>query len=150
MEEKFMTKKKQLNPYKEPQQSRSKVTYDAILEATTHILIEKGYAATTTNHIAERAGISIGSLYQYFPNTEAITVELLNRHIVEGPDYMKSRIANSIKYELNPVKVVNAFIEAACARHSDNPALHKVLTDEVPHPEHIREALKQNEFMNII
>ncbi len=72
-----MKKPDRLIPRKEPQQRRSRVTYDAILEAAAQILIERGYAATTTNHIARRAGISIGSLYQYFPSKEAIAVYLV-------------------------------------------------------------------------
>jgi AcrR family transcriptional regulator len=140
-----MTKPKPLIPLKEPRQRRSKVTYDAILEATTQLLIEKGYAATTTNHIAERAGISIGSLYQYFPNKEAIAVELLQRHIVSGPVYMESKITHAMKDLRDPVKIVKALIQAACDHHADNPTLHKVLEEEVPHPPHIREAIRHNE-----
>lgn len=140
-----MTKTKRLIPLKEPRQRRSRVTYDAILEATTQLLIERGYAATTTNHIAERAGISIGSLYQYFPNKEAIAVELLQRHIVGGPVHMESQITHSMENLHNPAEIVKCFIEAAYDYHADNPALHKVLEEEVPHPSHIREAIRRNE-----
>ena len=140
-----MKKSNRLIPLKEPQQRRSRVTYDAILEATTQILIERGYAATTTNHIAKRAGISIGSLYQYFPNKEAIAVELLQRHIVGGPAYMESNIIHSLKNQIAPVEMVKCFIEAACDHHADNSALHKVLEEEVPHPVHIRETIRCNE-----
>lgn len=140
-----MAGNKQLKPRKKPCQSRSKAMYDSILEATTHLLSEKGYAATTTNHIADRAGISIGSLYQYFPNKESIAVELLQRHIVNGLDYMNPLITHAMKSKGNPAKMVKAFIEAACDHHTDNPSLHKVLEEEVPHPAHIREALRQNE-----
>src|SRR5512136_1975960 len=122
-----MSRNKQLNPRKKPRQRRSKAMYDAILEATAHLLSEKGYAATTTNHIAERAGISIGSLYQYFPNKEAIAVVLLQRHIVSGMDYMNPLITHAMKSRSNPAKMVKAFIEAACDHHTDNPNLHKVL-----------------------
>jgi AcrR family transcriptional regulator len=141
----IMTKGKRLLPLRQPRQRRSTVTYDAILEATTQILIEKGYAATTTNHIAERAGISIGSLYQYFPNKEAIAVELLQRHIVSGPAYMETQLTHFMEYHHNPAKLVKALIEAACDHHADNPTLHKVLEEEVPHPAHIRAAIQRNE-----
>jgi len=140
-----MANSKQLVPHKEPRQRRSKVTYEAILEATAQLLIESGYAVTTTNHIAERAGISIGSLYQYFPNKEAIAVELLQRHIVSGLSYMESQIAQSIINDRDPSQIVKHAIEAACDHHSDNPILHKVLEEEVPHPAHIREAIRNNE-----
>jgi len=140
-----MKKPKRLIPLREPRQKRSRITCDAILEAATQLLIERGYAATTTNHIAKRAGISIGSLYQYFPNKEAIAVALLQRHIVGGPVYMESRIIHAMKNLRDPAQIVKCFIEAACDHHTDNPALHKVLEEEVPHPAHIREAIQCNE-----
>mgnify|MGYP003597153915 FL=1 len=68
------------NPRKEPKQSRARVTVEAILEATAHILTEGGYDALTTNHVAKRAGVSIGSLYQYYPSKEALVGELMDRH----------------------------------------------------------------------
>ncbi|MBE9008662.1 helix-turn-helix transcriptional regulator [Pseudanabaenaceae cyanobacterium LEGE 13415] len=69
-----MTAKHRTIHRKLPQQGRSKLTVDAILTATAHILIEDGYDKASTNRIAERAGISIGSLYQYFPNKESLMV----------------------------------------------------------------------------
>ncbi len=140
-----MKKPNRLIPLKKPQQRRSRVTYDAILEATTQILIERGYAATTTNHIAKRAGISIGSLYQYFSNKEAIVVDLLQRHIVGGPAHMKSNIIQALKNQCAPAQMVKCLIEAAYDHHSDNPALHKILEEEVPQPVHIQEAIRDNE-----
>lgn len=145
--EKIMTKPKQLIPLKLPRQSRSRITYDAILEATTQILIEKGYSETTTNHIAERAGISIGSLYQYFPNKEAIAIELLQRHIVSGPAFIDSNAIDSMKNMPNPAQFVKSIIEAACDHHAENPTLHRVLEEEIPHPLHIREALQRNDIL---
>lgn len=68
----FMPRKIRTSPRKLPQQERSKVTVDAILIAAAHILTENGYDNASTNRIAERAGVSISSLYQYFPNKEAI------------------------------------------------------------------------------
>ncbi len=140
-----MKKSDRLIPLKKPRQRRSMVTYDAVLEATTQLLIEKGYAATTTNHIAQRAGISIGSLYQYFPNKEAIAVELLQRHIVGGPAYMEANILHSLENQDAPEEIVRCFIEAACDHHAENSTLHKVLEEEVPQPVHIREAIRRNE-----
>jgi len=66
-----------INPRKKPTQSRSKVTFDAVLQAAAHILAAGGYDALNTNAIAERAGVSIGSLYQYFPNKKAIVTGLI-------------------------------------------------------------------------
>ena len=64
-----------------PIQARAADTVELILEATTQILQKEGRAALNTNHIAQRAGISIGTLYQYFPNKHAILIELAQREI---------------------------------------------------------------------
>jgi AcrR family transcriptional regulator len=70
-------------PRKKPRQERSLATYDAILEAATRIFGERGYAGATTNDIAELAGVSIGSLYQYFPNKDALIGALQWHHKIE-------------------------------------------------------------------
>jgi AcrR family transcriptional regulator len=75
---------RRLEPRKLPKQSRSGATFEAVLEAAAQIFERRGYAAGTTNRIAERAGVSIGSLYQYFPNKDAILVALVHRHLAEG------------------------------------------------------------------
>ncbi|MGL4279508.1 MAG: TetR/AcrR family transcriptional regulator [Albidovulum sp.] len=66
-------------PRKTPRQGRSRATVEAILEAATRILEEEGLAGLTTNRTAERAGVSIGSLYQYYPSRDAILAELVRR-----------------------------------------------------------------------
>jgi AcrR family transcriptional regulator len=63
-----------------PVQTRSKQTVERILDAAAHVFGERGYAGTT-NHVAERAGVSIGSLYQYFPDKDALLVALHDRHL---------------------------------------------------------------------
>ena len=68
-----------LQPRKSPSQSRSQKTVDYILEAAAHILEAQGFEGYTTNAIAERAGVSIGSLYQYFPGRDAVTVALIEQ-----------------------------------------------------------------------
>ncbi|SCG02877.1 transcriptional regulator, TetR family [Streptomyces sp. MnatMP-M27] len=70
-----------LQPRKQPRQARAELTKQRILTAAAHVFAEYGYAAGTTNRIAERARISIGSLYQYYPNKDAILAELLIRHL---------------------------------------------------------------------
>ena len=76
-----MNAKKTLNPRKLPTQGRAKVTVDAILQAATHILDKEGLEKANTNHIAEVAGVSVGSLYQYFPGKDAILSSIIERYI---------------------------------------------------------------------
>src|SRR4051794_7645834 len=66
---------------KQPRQARAQATVECILRATAHILVEQGYDRITTNHVAERAGVSIGSIYQYFPSKEALVAALVDRHL---------------------------------------------------------------------
>ena len=66
-------------PRKAPRQARSLATVAVILDATALLLVDEGYEQATTNRIAERAGVSIGSLYQYFPNRESVVAAVAHR-----------------------------------------------------------------------
>ena len=68
--------KKTIKPRKTPQQARSRQTREDILEATTHLLNRKPFGEVSTNHIAKKTGISIGTLYKYYPNKDAILADL--------------------------------------------------------------------------
>src|SRR5260221_12453966 len=78
-----VARRTKLSPKKSPRQERSRATVEAILEAATDILIREGAGRLTTNRIAERAGVNIASLYQYFPGKHAIIAELRRRHGAE-------------------------------------------------------------------
>lgn len=74
-------------PRRKAKQERSAQTIEAIVEAAAQVLLERGYESTTTNRIAERAGVSVGSLYQYFADKDAVFGRLLERQaarIVDG------------------------------------------------------------------
>lgn len=75
-----------LNPRKKPQQRRSRVTIDTIFEATIQVLLANGLDGITTIQVAERAGVSVGSLYQYFPNKRALMAAVVRRHVGEVVD----------------------------------------------------------------
>jgi AcrR family transcriptional regulator len=70
-----------LQPRKRPTQKRSQVTFDAVVDACAALLPRLGYAGTTTNHIAERAGVNIASLYEYFPGKDAIVAQVAERMV---------------------------------------------------------------------
>ena len=71
------------NPRRTPRQGRAQATVDAVVEATARILVEDGYGPLSTNRIAKRAGVGIGTLYQYFPDKEAIVEALIDRLVAE-------------------------------------------------------------------
>ena len=75
-----MSEKELLEPRKVPSQERSRKTMATIYEAAAHIFAEIGYAEATTDQIAERAGVSIGTLYHYFPGKEAVLYGLWEKH----------------------------------------------------------------------
>lgn len=70
-----------LDPRKRPGQPRSALTVDAIVEGAAQLLERHGFEGYTTNGIAKRAGVSIGSLYQYFPGKDSITIALIEREL---------------------------------------------------------------------
>lgn len=126
-----MPGRKVLKLRKTPSQERAKVTVEAILEAGAYILIRDGWEKFTTNNVAERAGVNIASLYQYFPNKEAIVAELQRRHIEKGraaaPD-----MVTQLRSQPNLRAALKILIDGAVTEHRINPRLHKVFTEELP------------------
>ncbi|GAP96905.1 TetR/AcrR family transcriptional regulator [Leptolyngbya sp. NIES-2104] len=138
-----MPRKRSINPRKLPQQDRSRLTVEAILEATTHILTQEGYDKANTNHIAERAGISIGSLYQYFPNKESLMAALIEQHSNEIAELVESKLKDLADAPLEIA--IPALIKAVIAAHAINPALHQVLSEEIPRSERSQQVQKADE-----
>ena len=120
----------ELEPRKIPTQRRSKETVQAILEATAHVLKESGYAGATTNRIAEVAGVSIGSLYQYFPGKESL-VYALNRQHIEEQVALLSILLTSADAPL-PV-LIRRLIRALVQAHTVDPDVHRAMTEQVLH-----------------
>lgn len=116
-----------LAPRKEPQQQRSAATRARILDAAARVFAEHGYSAGTTNRIAAEARVSVGSLYQYFPNKDSILVELVRRHMADGT----RRLAEALATDADPI---DAAVDAVLANHVDDPRLHQVLFEEAPRP----------------
>ena len=84
---------KALSPRKTPSQSRSRVTVDAIFEATIQVLLSQGMAGLTTTGVAERAGVSVGSMYQYFPNKQALVHALNDRFLTRLAEQVEETCA---------------------------------------------------------
>jgi AcrR family transcriptional regulator len=138
-----MPRKHSTNPRKLPQQDRSRVTVEAILEATARILTEEGYQKANTNRIAERAGISIGSLYQYFPNKESLMAALMERHSDEIAEIVESKLKDLFDAPLETA--IPELVKAVIAAHAINPRLHQVLNEEIPRSERLQQMQKADE-----
>jgi AcrR family transcriptional regulator len=118
------------SPRKAPRQARSREMVEAILEAAARVLVKDGFERTTTNRVAEAAGVSIGSLYQYFPSKEALVAALITRHM----DAMRGLIIAALdRVRALPLRpAARAMIELVVEAHAVDPALHRVLMEQVP------------------
>lgn len=122
-----------LSPRKTPRQARSRETVEAILGAATDILTRYGYAKLTTNRIAERAGVNIGSLYQYFPSKEAIVAELRKRHVAEQQAAAEQTLAAHRNVGLEGT--IRALVSLGLTMHARAPAVHQAFTEQLPERE---------------
>lgn len=124
------TDRPQLNPRKVPQQRRSEATRHRILDSATRVFARYGYAGGTTNRIAEWAELSIGSLYQYYPNKDAILLELATRHLDAGT-------ASDLR--LRPkdpapalIDVITGMVRSNVDNHRADPEFLRVLIEQAP------------------
>jgi AcrR family transcriptional regulator len=131
---------KRLRPRKEPGQQRAIETRQRLLDAAARVFSRHGYAAGTTNRIAEAAGHSIGSLYQYFPNKDAILAELATAHAQAGIAAVQQHLGGGPLPETLEDKI-RLFVHATIDNHRDDPALHRVLFEEAPRPPELLEYL---------
>jgi AcrR family transcriptional regulator len=116
-----------------------------VLTAAAQIFEAHGYAAGTTNRIAERAGVSIGTLYQYFPTKEALAVALLDRHLETAMGQLSEWIAQA-KAEPGELRAtLRMFVEGTIELHAGQPRLQHVLLEETPLPPRLHEALLRAE-----
>lgn len=117
-------------PRKTPRQERSKAMVEFILESTARVLADRGYAGTNTNVVAERAGVGVGSIYQYFPNKDALVTALHERHADQMYQVINDVLTNTHPESLQGhiEAIVHAWLEA----HNVEPTLHKVLEKEFP------------------
>lgn len=117
-------------PRKSASQERSRATVTALLEATARILIRDGIDKASTNRIAEVAGVSVGSLYQYFPGKEALVAALIERHEQEIRQSVEGELAQAMTL---PVRhAVPKLVAAAIKAHRIDPKLHRVLAEQIP------------------
>ena len=116
---------------RKPLQARSKATVDTIIEAAAQILARQGWQGLNTNRIAAVAGVSIGSVYEYFANKEAVLDAIIDQHLTEGEQLLGNA---SIKAEISiqPKGLIKLIVQSYIALHQQNPRLHRVLSAEVP------------------
>jgi AcrR family transcriptional regulator len=117
-----------------PKQRRAQETVEAVLDAVVRILKREGVAAVSTNRIAAVAGVSIGSVYQYFPDKRAIFLALHERHAEQIGRLVESTLVEHADASL--AEIVGALVEAITDAHVPDPELYELLSTEVPHRAH--------------
>lgn len=117
-------------PPREPVQDRSRQTVRFILEAAVQVFESQGIAGGTTARIAERAGVSVGTLYQYFPNKQAVLQALGEAHVAEAAAQIAALLARVAAEDWPLPALLQAVVEVAVALHAGNPVLHRLLYEE--------------------
>lgn len=111
-------------------QDRSKATVDTLLAATARVLVREGYDRASTNKIADAAGVSIGSLYQYFPSKEALVAAVIERHTGEMMDVVRAAL---VRVAALPIpKAARELVKVMIDAHRIEPKLHRVLVEQIP------------------
>ena len=118
------------NPRKHATQERSRATVSALVEATARILVKEGFDKASTNRIAEVAGVSVGSLYQYFPSKEALVAAVIERHQQEIKQTVRGELAEVLTQPMETA--VRRLIAVAVKAHRVDPRLHRVLAEQIP------------------
>jgi AcrR family transcriptional regulator len=120
-----------LKPRKAPVQARSAAKVEGITEATIQVLLAEGPRRLTTTRAAQRAGVSVGTMYQYFPHKEALLYDVLRRHLEAVAQAVE---AASARYRGQPLAtmtdgLVNRYIDAKTARADASRALYLVASE---------------------
>jgi AcrR family transcriptional regulator len=120
-----------LRPRKTPVQARSTSTVEAIFTATIQVLIEFGLKRLTTTRVAERAGASVGTLYQYFPNKSALLAAVLEKHLVQVVEAVESACQAAKGKSLDDIAkdIVTAFVSAKLREPKTSMALYAVAAE---------------------
>jgi AcrR family transcriptional regulator len=114
-----------------PMQMRAQVTVEAMLDSAIRLLKHEGASSITTNRIAETAGVSIGSVYQYFPNKRAIFIALHERHIRQVDRVLAQCLRTGDDAALE--EIIASLLLCMIQLHDADPELSVLLQTEVPH-----------------
>jgi AcrR family transcriptional regulator len=119
--------KKTIKPRKTPQQARSRQTREDIVEATAHLLNRKPFGEVSTNHIAKKTGISIGTLYKYYPNKDAILADLSMVFMRQDAELFGRIFEGSSRSRQEKGALVDDLVEALMTVHRDDAQVRGVV-----------------------
>ena len=118
---------------RKPRQARAKFTRESLIDAATQVLQLEGYEAFNTNRVAEQAGGSIGSLYQYFPDTQALIEAIVVRHVASLAGSIGASFGKASTLPLG--EATDMLVQATIDFYADDLALHRVVHQQIPHRE---------------
>ncbi|MBH5369917.1 TetR/AcrR family transcriptional regulator [Bradyrhizobium glycinis] len=143
-----MARKPPTNPRKKASQARSRATVDALVEATARILVREGFEKTSTNRIADVAGVSVGSLYQYFPSKEALVAAVIDRHNEAIMRLVRAAFAEVADLPIE--KAVRRLVTVVIEAHHIDPDLHRILAEQIPRSGHLAEVEAYSHEINAL
>jgi len=120
-----------------PKQRRSRATVAIIIEDGARILAENGWAAFNTNSVAARAGVSVGSVYEYFADKQALIDAIADRHLLTGEKLLELA-STQLSEKAQLEEIADSLIRGFVYVHEADPRLHRVLSSEVPLSESVR------------
>ena len=120
----------EFSPRKKPQQERSRRTYETIVDTASDLLVEDGYHNMSTNKIADRAGVSVGSIYQYFPNKEAIVLAVIEQFAERQYELLADGVERIQGMGLEGS--IRLIIANMIHAKREDPQLNRVLFEELP------------------
>ncbi len=115
---------------RKPKQSRAKVTRESLIDAATQVLKDQNYDDFNTNRVAERAGVSIGSLYQYFPHKQALIEAIVVRHITLLASTIAAGLAQARTLPIG--EAMDALVQATIDVYASDLDLHRVVHEQIP------------------
>lgn len=132
---------------KQPVQSRARATVEALLDTAARLLATEGYAAVSTNRVAELAGVSIGSLYEYFPNKQSLIAEALARELREVVNETTLGLREALALPDQPCAGIDHWMRSMVAAMEKRDALLRAAVREVPFLWQIREVRELSDML---
>ncbi len=126
----FVSEHYRETPVRKPRQARARLTREALIDAATQVLKDQGYDAFNTNLVAERAGVSIGTLYQYFSNKQALIEAIVVRHVT----LLAGAVASSLtQARVLPIgEAMDLLVQVTIDVYASDLDLHRVVHEQIP------------------
>ncbi|MGB5809126.1 MAG: helix-turn-helix domain-containing protein, partial [Polyangiales bacterium] len=133
---------------KTPQQERARATVEVLLEATSQVLVDRGYAGLTTTRVADRAGVSVGTLYQYFGDKGTLVRALHKSHIERAFGALASRAQHTgaLALEARVEAMLRALLEVKAEQPALSTAIHATML-ELDGPAYLRDTIAQTQSL---